>query len=132
MKIVVFGDEGRVGVLDGDHVVDLNRADAAIPARLDAFIQAGIPALELAERALRRSSAALPLDQIRLRSPWPGRRIACMGDNYADHLVDEASPQTVEPGEGGCAPSCCKPADAGAFTRFAPCGPSGAALTPLS
>jgi 2-keto-4-pentenoate hydratase/2-oxohepta-3-ene-1,7-dioic acid hydratase in catechol pathway len=87
VKIVVFGDEGRVGALDGDHVVDLNRGDAAIPARLDAFIQAGQPALELADRALRSSSAALPLDQIRLRSPWPGRRIACMGGNYADHLL---------------------------------------------
>src|SRR5262245_52190055 len=84
VKIVVFGDEGRVGALAGDHVVDLNRADAAIPPRLDAFIQAGQPALELADRALRSSNTALPVDQIRLRSPWPGRRIACMGGNYAD------------------------------------------------
>jgi site-specific DNA recombinase len=50
-------------------------------------------------------------------------------------LVDEAPPQTVEPGQGGCAglrPSGCEPARAGSFTRCARYGPSGAALTPLS
>jgi len=29
----------------------------------------------------------LPLSQVTLQAPWPGRRIACMGGNYAAHLA---------------------------------------------
>ena len=41
MKIVVFGDQQRVGALLEDKIVDLNKANAALPASLEAFIAAG-------------------------------------------------------------------------------------------
>src|SRR5581483_7612498 len=28
-----------------------------------------------------------PAGQMKLHAPWPGRRIACMGGNFADHLL---------------------------------------------
>lgn len=92
MKIVVFGDEQRLGVLNGDQVIDLNRADARIPATLLAFIESGQEGLDAAQRALDTAAglpdgAVLPLSQVTLQAPWPGRRIACMGGNYAVHLM---------------------------------------------
>jgi acylpyruvate hydrolase len=101
MKIVVFGDgERRVGALAGERVVDLQRADPNIPARLDEFIAAGPSALEAAQRAVERSDApSFGVGEVRLCAPWPGRRIACVGGNYADHL------RRMEAGRGGELPS---------------------------
>ena len=52
MKIVVFGPGRRVGALREDKVIDLNRADSGLPARLDSFIEGGKTALDRARRAL--------------------------------------------------------------------------------
>jgi 2-keto-4-pentenoate hydratase/2-oxohepta-3-ene-1,7-dioic acid hydratase in catechol pathway len=110
MKVVVFGEHQRLGALDRDQVIDLNGAftrmlrergepDAAhaaetrIPTRLDAFIETGDAGLEAANAALdyaRQSDPAgiaHPAASVKLHAPWPGRRIACMGGNYADHLL---------------------------------------------
>ncbi|HWP22775.1 MAG TPA: fumarylacetoacetate hydrolase family protein [Candidatus Binatia bacterium] len=95
MKIVVFGPERRVGALIDDRVIDLNRASAELPARLLSFIEAGAPALAEAERVVDRWSQSAPtsdgvvqaLSAVKLRAPWPERRIACVGGNYAAHLA---------------------------------------------
>ncbi|HYA30540.1 MAG TPA: fumarylacetoacetate hydrolase family protein [Acidobacteriota bacterium] len=95
MKIVVFGPERRVGALLDDRVIDLNRAASQLPARLLNFIEAGIPALEAAKRVIDQFSNTVPtrdgvvqaLHSVRLHAPWPERRIACVGGNYAAHLL---------------------------------------------
>ncbi len=116
MRIVVFGAEQRVGAWEGDTIVDLNRAfasylrergentyqqsaDARLPARLEALIAAGPAALDDARRAIehaaRSGSGPAPdggkivyrADDVKLHAPWPGRRIACAGGNFADHLL---------------------------------------------
>src|SRR5262245_23981826 len=95
MKIVVFGTERRVGALVGDAVVDLNRASPQLPARLLTFIEAGAPALEVAKRVIDQFGHAAPgqdgviqaLGSVQLHAPWPERRIACVGGNYAQHLL---------------------------------------------
>ena len=94
MKIVVFGDQQRVGALHGGSIVELNRASERLPAELEAFIAAGQAALDEAQQAIERAVAAgaesgmlVPLDKTRLHAPWPRRRIACVGGNYAAHLV---------------------------------------------
>lgn len=94
MKIVVFGDQQRVGILHNDAVVDLNRASERIPSQLTSFIAAGQAALDEAQRAVERAVAMgpgsgllVPLSQTKLHAPWPGRRIACVGGNYAAHLM---------------------------------------------
>jgi 2-keto-4-pentenoate hydratase/2-oxohepta-3-ene-1,7-dioic acid hydratase in catechol pathway len=87
MKIVVFGAERRVGALDGDRVVDLNAADPRLPAVLLEFIEAGDAALERAKAAIPRASVTHAVKDVQLHAPWPGRRIACVGGNFGDHLV---------------------------------------------
>jgi 2-keto-4-pentenoate hydratase/2-oxohepta-3-ene-1,7-dioic acid hydratase in catechol pathway len=99
MKIVVYGPERRVGALVGDRVIDLNRAAARLPSRLLNFIEAGKPALDEARRVIEQLGKASPggdtgenkvvynLDEVKLHAPWPERRIACVGGNYAKHLV---------------------------------------------
>jgi 2-keto-4-pentenoate hydratase/2-oxohepta-3-ene-1,7-dioic acid hydratase in catechol pathway len=95
MKIVVFGPERRVGALVGEVVIDLNRAAAELPARLLTFIEAGAPALDEARRVIDRFAGSAPssdgivqaLGSVKLHAPWPERRIACVGGNYAQHLL---------------------------------------------
>ncbi len=89
MKIVVFGPDRRVGALEGGKVIDLNKADSSIPSQLTALIAAGKPALEAAQKAISNASGDAVQDaaKVKLHSPWPGKRIAMVGGNYADHLA---------------------------------------------
>ncbi|HEY7218977.1 MAG TPA: fumarylacetoacetate hydrolase family protein [Candidatus Binatia bacterium] len=95
MKIVVFGSERRVGALVDDRVIDLNRASAQLPGRLVNFIEAGSAALAEANRLVDRLSKSETtndglvhaLNATKICAPWPERRIACVGGNYAAHLA---------------------------------------------
>src|SRR5688572_29187753 len=113
MKIVVFGPEKRIGVWEGETVVDLNRAfasylrdqrgdanaqehaDTRVPSRLARFIEIGPAGIDDAQRAIEhvaRGNASAALEgavivhhtsDVKLHAPWPRRRIACVGGNYA-------------------------------------------------
>ncbi len=109
MKIVLFGPERRVGAWGNGRIIDLNRAfasylreqrgdaraqahaDERIPLGLENFIALGDAALEDADRAIQHVAesgvglAAIVHDAntVQLHAPWPGRRIACVGGNYA-------------------------------------------------
>jgi 2-keto-4-pentenoate hydratase/2-oxohepta-3-ene-1,7-dioic acid hydratase in catechol pathway len=103
MRIVVYGDQARVGALVGDRVLDLQRANSALPANLRAFIEAGQRALDDAQRAIDTiggapDGAVVKLADVRLLAPWPERRIACVGGNFADHLrgMERGEPKTIE------------------------------------
>src|SRR5215203_4769759 len=89
MKIVVFGLERRVGALDADGVVDLNKVDSRIPARLDSFIEGGKAVLDWAQAALAKADvdAVHQAGAVKLWAPWPGKRIAMVGGNFADHVA---------------------------------------------
>jgi 2-keto-4-pentenoate hydratase/2-oxohepta-3-ene-1,7-dioic acid hydratase in catechol pathway len=127
VRIVVYGSEQRVGAWVGDNIVDLNRAfarvqspqaaEARVPARLEAFIRLGAAALEEAQRAIDYASNTEPdgtvvhrAGEVKLHAPWPGRRIACAGGNYAQHLagmegagvsVEEVARKARERGQWG-------------------------------
>src|SRR5689334_25184877 len=105
MKIVVFGPEKRVGVLQDAQIVDLNhgmseylrqrgesnpeqKAAERVPARLLAFIERGAPAIEASQRVLEHSSGVgdrehsrlfYEATSVKIHAPWPERRIACVG-----------------------------------------------------
>jgi len=103
MKIVVFGDQARLGVLVGDRVLDLQRAEPGLPGSLRQFIEAGQQALDGAQRAVDRigsapDGAVFALKDVRLLAPWPERRIACVGGNFADHLrgMERGESKTIE------------------------------------
>jgi acylpyruvate hydrolase len=115
MKIVVFGSERRVGALVGEKVIDLNRgmarqlqergepmaedqAAVRLPSRLLGFIESGASGLENAQRVIeqfatvdsgaeREPKIVHNANDVRLHAPWPERRIACVGGNYAAHLA---------------------------------------------
>src|SRR5262245_33968698 len=111
MKIVLFGPERRIGAWQNDKIIDLNRAlanylrdqhgganaqaraDEKIPPRLERFIALGKAAIEDAELAIehatKRGVEAVVHDvkSVKLHAPWPNRRIACVGGNYAAHLA---------------------------------------------
>ncbi len=107
MRIVVFGPERRVGAWVDDQVLDLNRANSNVPARLQDFIEAGQQALDAAQRAVdtigsAREGAVVPVASTRLHAPWsPRNRIACAGANYVMHVVGirTASGATLTPEE---------------------------------
>lgn len=95
MKIVVYGPDRRVGALLGDKLIDLNRASARLPAQLLNLIEAGAPALEEARHVIEQfgkdsssgDGVVYALSDMQLHAPWPERRIACVGGNYAAHLL---------------------------------------------
>lgn len=104
MKIVIFGQDRRVGALSGDQIIDLNLANPKIPARLDAFVEGGRAVLDLANASLSSASGAAvqKASAVKLLAPWPGKRLAMVGGNYADHLANmnlnmgRGGPSTVE------------------------------------
>jgi 2-keto-4-pentenoate hydratase/2-oxohepta-3-ene-1,7-dioic acid hydratase in catechol pathway len=111
LKIVVFGEDSRVGALVADQVVDVNRAFAQrlrtqghenadetaadrTPADLKQFITVGQSAIDDAQEAIEFALTQRAGDgviyqagAVRLRAPWTGGRIACGGGNFAKHLL---------------------------------------------
>ena len=115
MKFVVFGPEKRVGALVGETVIDLNHglaqylrnrgeanpeqeAAARLPSRLLSFVETGAGGLENARividycagapnEARAENRVMHHVEDVKLHAPWPDRRIACVGGNYAAHLL---------------------------------------------
>jgi 2-keto-4-pentenoate hydratase/2-oxohepta-3-ene-1,7-dioic acid hydratase in catechol pathway len=116
MKIVVFGPERRAGALVGERIIDLNhgmtaylrergeakpeeQAATRLPSRLLSLIERGTAGLEDAQQVIgqfgkmtptadrRENKVVYNLKDVKLHAPWPERRIACVGGNYAAHLA---------------------------------------------
>jgi len=91
MKLVTFFANGtpRLGVVDGDAVVDLTAAEPGLPTEMTAFLAAGADALASAARALRGKGARHPLAGLTLGPPIlrPPKFLA-IGLNYADHIAE--------------------------------------------
>jgi 2-keto-4-pentenoate hydratase/2-oxohepta-3-ene-1,7-dioic acid hydratase in catechol pathway len=93
MKIVAFKAEDgrRLGVVDGDHLIDLQAADPKAPRDLGKWLRqskgALAPLADLAKRA--PASARLPLNGIIYAPPVgnPGK-IVCLGLNYLEHVKE--------------------------------------------
>ena len=93
MKIVGFEAEGglRLGVVEGDKVIDLQAADAKVPADLGAVLAANNGDLkslgDIAKRA--PASARRPLKGLKFGLPVgkPGK-ILCLGLNYLEHVKE--------------------------------------------
>ncbi len=92
MKLATFTHDGstRIGVVDGDQVVDLSAAAPALPHEMVAFLEAGQEALVAAHGAVGDAAAArIPLADVRLEAPIarPPKFLA-VGLNYADHVAE--------------------------------------------
>ena len=90
MRIVGFetGSELRLGVIDADHVVDLQAADSRVPNDLAAWLAAHDGDLEPLRSVARSApaSARRPLSGLTFALPVarPGK-IICLGLNYLEH-----------------------------------------------
>ncbi len=93
MKIVGFETEAglRLGVVEGDNVVDLQAVDPRVPADLGLWLAANDgdlkPLADLARGA--PASARRPLDGLKFALPVvrPGK-IICLGLNYLEHAKE--------------------------------------------
>ncbi|MBB3258615.1 2-keto-4-pentenoate hydratase/2-oxohepta-3-ene-1,7-dioic acid hydratase in catechol pathway [Paraburkholderia bannensis] len=100
MKLVTFrsGDTTRLGVIDGDEVVDLNKADASVPSDLRAALKAGIDLNAAAQRAIASGEHRAPYASLDLAPvvPEPGK-IVCLGHNFFDHAKEGGNLKPVYP-----------------------------------
>ena len=93
MKIVAFEGQGgtRLGIVEGDQVIDLNAADGNLPADLGEILAKNNgdtrPLADIAKRA--PASAGRPLADLTYRLPVgrPGK-ILCLGLNYLEHVKE--------------------------------------------
>ncbi len=88
MRLVTFTHSGstRIGVLDGEQVVDLRAAAPDLPTEMCAFLAAGEPAMKAARGA---SGARLALGEVKLEAPvLRPPKILAVGLNYADHIAE--------------------------------------------
>jgi 2-keto-4-pentenoate hydratase/2-oxohepta-3-ene-1,7-dioic acid hydratase in catechol pathway len=100
MKIVGFEAEGslRVGVIEGDQVIDLQAADAKVPGNLADILAADNGDLKPLGDVARRAPAFArrPLKGLKFGLPVarPGK-IICMGLNYLDHVKEGPSRDNI-------------------------------------
>src|SRR5947209_20496851 len=93
MKTVGFEaqDGLRLGIVEGDQVIDVQAVDPKVPANLGDVLAANNgdlkPLADIAKRA--PASARRPLNGLRFGLPVarPGK-IICMGLNYLDHVKE--------------------------------------------
>ncbi len=90
MKLATFTHEGitRIGVVDGDEIVDLAAAAPDLPRQMIGLLELGPEALTAAHAALARGPR-VPLAETRLEAPIarPPKFLA-VGLNYADHVAE--------------------------------------------
>ena len=93
MKIVGFeaNNKVRLGVVDGDNVIDIQAVDASVPSDLGDYLRAHNGDLKpLAAIAAKAPAAArIPLAGLKFALPVarPGK-IICLGLNYLDHVKE--------------------------------------------
>lgn len=104
MKLARFlrGSEARIGVAVGDRLIDLKEAYVALFASpappllsdMRAFIEAGGPALELAELLSRAAtkeqigSVMLKMGEVRILPPVEPEKVLCVAVNYYSHAKE--------------------------------------------
>lgn len=109
MKFVRYDRNGalRLGVLDGDSVIDLLDAapNGTAPAMLAAFadmtrlIASGADGIKAAAAAVRSAGSAMrtPLAGAKLRAPLIPALILCSGENYWDHREEKPEVTRKDP-----------------------------------
>ena len=95
MKLATFEESGsaRTGLVVEGGVIDLARADPALPRDMLALIREW-PTLERRVRAQATAQPHFALPQVRLKAPVPHpQKILAIGLNYADHIAESGVPK---------------------------------------
>jgi len=91
MKFTTFHQNGqdRLGLVDGDQVIDLNAAQPQVNADLRLALKSGVDLAQAAQNALASTAKRLPMSDLQLSPlmPEPGK-IICLGLNYFDHAKE--------------------------------------------
>ncbi len=98
MKLATFTHETtRIGLVEGDEIVDLEAAAPELPREMTALLAAGPDALQVAHAA-SGDGARLPLAEVRLEPPVlrPPKFLA-VGLNYADHVAESGLEAPAHP-----------------------------------
>jgi 2-keto-4-pentenoate hydratase/2-oxohepta-3-ene-1,7-dioic acid hydratase in catechol pathway len=99
MRLVSYesGSGPRVAAVRNNALVDLNRADAALPASMIGLLALGRPGIERSAAAAAKGEAA-PLDSVKLLAPVTRpEKVICVGLNYADHARETGKELPNEP-----------------------------------
>lgn len=90
MKLASFHDGAaiRIGLVEGDEIVDLRSGDDRLPSDLVALIAAGPEGLQAARRAAG-GAARLPLQNVRLAPPiLAPRKFLGLGLSFRSHIME--------------------------------------------
>jgi 2-keto-4-pentenoate hydratase/2-oxohepta-3-ene-1,7-dioic acid hydratase in catechol pathway len=100
VKFVTYrsGTETRLAVVDGEQIVDINRAVPDVPSDVRAALGAGIDLVAAGRRALDSGAERQPLAGVALAPvvPEPGKTV-CLGLNYYDHAAESGREKPVYP-----------------------------------
>ena len=91
MKLVTYTQNGenRTGLLLGDQVVDLNRANADIPTAMIDLLEGGEAMMAKVRRVEAAAPAGVPLDSVQLKAPvLKSGKVLCLGLNYRLHAEE--------------------------------------------
>ena len=92
MRLISFSDRdgSRIGIQDGESVIDLARAAPALPRDMNALIAMGEAGLAALRAAQKSSAARLPLSSVKLLAPIPRplKNIFAVGKNYHEHAKE--------------------------------------------
>lgn len=91
MKFVTFqANRGtRLGIIDGDALVDLNAADPQLPSSLADALETQVDMRAAGRAVLDTPAARVPLRDLMLAPAVPQpRKIICLGLNYFDHAKE--------------------------------------------
>lgn len=91
MQLTTFLDNGepRLGLVDGDDVIDIGRSGDNMPSDLKKALKAGVDFQAVADAARQSDAPRLPLAQLRFAPliTEPGK-VICLGLNYHDHAKE--------------------------------------------
>jgi 2-keto-4-pentenoate hydratase/2-oxohepta-3-ene-1,7-dioic acid hydratase in catechol pathway len=94
------GNETRLAVVDGDHLIDLNKVVPEVPSDVRQALQSGLDLVAAGRRALELAAPAerQPLTKVKLAPvvPEPGKTV-CLGLNYYDHAAESGRDKPVYP-----------------------------------
>ncbi|XP_028172588.1 fumarylacetoacetate hydrolase domain-containing protein 2-like [Ostrinia furnacalis] len=94
MKLVQFTyntkpDEVRAGYMEGDDVVDLNKADGSLPLKLVDILKLDC-AIERIAQIKAKKPQGVPLSGVRLEAPITNQdKVIGVGLNYLDHCKEQ-------------------------------------------